>query len=58
MAKRPNWYSEHPAACTCVECDQRRRAGKSRNPLRAAPGCSTLLVGALIALVVAVSGVY
>ena len=58
MAKLPNWYSEHPPACTGVDCDRRRSAKKSRNPLRAGPGCSLLLVSALIALVVAVGSIY
>jgi len=21
---RPNWYSEHPAACTCSSCEEKR----------------------------------
>ena len=32
MANRPNWYSRHPPACTCVRCArrQRRRGGTFR----------------------------
>ena len=26
MAGRPNWHYNHPPACTCAECDTRRRA--------------------------------
>jgi uncharacterized protein YecA (UPF0149 family) len=21
---RPNWYTEHPAACTCAYCEEKR----------------------------------
>ena len=21
---RPNWYAQHPKACTCTQCDEKR----------------------------------
>ncbi len=33
MANRPNWYNQHPPACTCVSCDRRRRGvSEARDP--------------------------
>lgn len=34
MAGRPNWYNEHPPACTCVQCQQQRRGGRRRGGRR------------------------
>lgn len=67
MAGRPNWYNEHPPACTCVQCQQqrrgvgrrrqggRRRSGNGGNSggggLR--PGC--LLLPALAASIIAIA---
>ncbi len=34
MAGRPNWYGEHPPACTCVDCTERRRTGRKPPPKR------------------------
>ena len=28
MAFRPNWYKEHPAACTCARCQRNRPEGR------------------------------
>tara|TARA_B100000530_G_C15782702_1_gene418211 strand:+ start:41 stop:259 length:219 start_codon:yes stop_codon:yes gene_type:complete len=30
---RPNWHYDHPPACTCVECSE-KRTQKNRNLLR------------------------
>ena len=38
MAGRPNWYNEHPPACTCVQCQQQRRGGRRRGGRRRSSG--------------------
>ena len=44
MAGRPNWYSEHPPACTCAECSQSRLSRRSRVRLPRI-GCLGVLLG-------------
>ena len=33
MAGRPNWYSEHPPACTCARCNEGRRRRRDLHPV-------------------------
>ena len=33
MAGRPNWYSEHPPACTCAKCNEGRRRRRDLHPV-------------------------
>ena len=39
---RPDWYYDHPPACTCVRCEEARRTGASRKPARIASRLSSL----------------
>ena len=34
MADRRHWYSDHPPACMCAECERRRRSGSGRRGKR------------------------
>ena len=49
MAGRPNWYSEHPPACTCAECSQSRLSHRSRVRLPKI-GCLGVLLGVLLTI--------
>ena len=32
----PNWYADHPPACTCVQCEEARRTGAGSPPAHSA----------------------
>lgn len=70
MAGRPNWYNEHPPACTCVQCQQQRRGvgrrrrggrrrsgnpGGSGNSGGGGPRPGCLLLPALAAALIAIA---
>ena len=53
MAFRPNWYNEHPAACTCVRCQRNRSEGRrdTRSPRRPSGGRGWLWVLIILAAI-------